>query len=62
MLHLHCHQVSVEPIDNGATLEHHAVVEDHGTFRKRIKAMNSVSAAHCLDRAARPKGLEPRTF
>jgi hypothetical protein len=29
---------------------------------KQIKAVTGVSAGHGLDRAARPKGLEPLTF
>src|SRR5581483_8380348 len=31
----------------------------HGAIWERIKAVNSVSAGHGLDRAGRPMGLEP---
>src|SRR5262245_14332549 len=37
-------------------------VEDPGTSWERIKAVTGVSAGPGLDRAARPKGLEPLTF
>src|SRR6185437_7190110 len=44
----------------GAPRSH--IVEDRAMFWERMKAANSVSAAHGLNGAARPKGLEPLTF